>query len=115
MSRVIESLTEVLEARKSASPDESYVAGLYRQGLNRILEKVGEEAVEAILAAKDAAAGGDLDATVRETADLWFHTMIMLTHLGCAPTRVLDELESRFGTSGLAEKAARNGSGAGRD
>ena len=110
MSRVIESLAEVLEARKSARPDDSYVASLYQKGLDEILKKVGEEALEAVMAAKDVAAGGDRQMVVRETADLWFHTMIMLTQLGCSPVEVLDELQSRFGTSGLDEKAARGGS-----
>ena len=115
MSRVIESLAEVLEARKSAPPDDSYVASLYRQGLDGILKKVGEEALEAVMAAKDAAAGGDRQMVVRETADIWFHSMIMLAQLGCSAVDVLDELESRFGTSGLAEKAARGRSGSGQE
>jgi phosphoribosyl-ATP pyrophosphohydrolase len=107
MSRVIESLAEVLEARKSAEADDSYVATLYHQGLDEILKKVGEEALETIMAAKDTASGGDRHDLVSETADLWFHSMVMLAHLGCSPLDVLNELESRFGTSGIVEKATR--------
>ena len=108
---VLEQLTSVLEDRRAADPDSSYVASLYAKGLNKILEKVGEEATETILAAKDAdAAGHDSalrGALVGETADLWFHTMVMLVHLEVDPQEVLDELERRFGLSGHAEKAAR--------
>ncbi len=103
---IIERLDAVIAERLSASADSSYVAQLNEQGLNKILEKVGEEAVETILAAKDhGSASGD--AVIRETADLWFHTAVMLAHLGLSTTDVLDELERRFGTSGLDEKAAR--------
>lgn len=107
MNQVLEQLHEVLEARKTAAPESSYVAGLYDQGLNKILEKVGEEAVETVLAARDRDAGGDHQALVNETADLWFHSMVMLAHLGESPTSVLAELQRRFGLSGLDEKAAR--------
>lgn len=108
---VLAELTAVLAERRSADPDSSYVASLYAKGLNRILEKVGEEATETILAAKDAA-GSDARianraALVGETADLWFHTMVMLVHLDMDPQEVLEELERRFGLSGHAEKAAR--------
>ncbi|GIX30429.1 MAG: phosphoribosyl-ATP pyrophosphatase [Porticoccaceae bacterium] len=108
MSDALIRLAEVLEARKAADPGQSYVARLHRDGLDRILKKVGEEAAETLLAAKDAAAGGPLEAVVRETADLWFHTLVMLSHLGSGPEAVLAELERRFGTSGLEEKAARS-------
>ena len=84
-------------------PDSSYIAGLYRKGLDTILKKVGEEATETVIAAK----GGDTDQLVYETADLWFHTLVLLAHQGVGPDRVLNELERRFGLSGLAEKAAR--------
>ena len=107
MNQVLEQLHEVLEARKTAAPDSSYVAGLYDQGLNKILEKVGEEAVETVLAARDLDAGGDRQALINETADLWFHSMVMLAHLGESPASVLAELQQRFGLSGLDEKAAR--------
>jgi phosphoribosyl-ATP pyrophosphohydrolase len=96
----------VLEQRKQADPDSSYVAGLYRKGLDSILKKVGEEATETVIAAK----GGDADELVYETADLWFHTLVLLVHQGVDPDEVLNELERRFGLSGLEEKAARKGS-----
>ena len=100
---VLSELATVLEARKAAEPAESYVAGLYAAGLDAILQKVGEEAVETILAAKQ----GDAGRIVQETADLWFHCLVMLAQQGLGPQAVLDELERRFGLSGLAEKAAR--------
>jgi phosphoribosyl-ATP pyrophosphohydrolase len=105
MSDIITRLASTLESRKTADPDSSYVAGLYSAGLNKILEKIGEEATETILAAKDA----DLDpqAVIRETADLWFHSLVMLSHLQLDSKDLLLELERRFGTSGLEEKAAR--------
>lgn len=100
-------VAEVLAARKQAAPDSSYVASLYHKGLNKILEKVGEEAVETILAAKDAQHSKDKEAVIYETADLWFHSMIMLTALDIPPQAILDELDRRFGVSGHVEKAAR--------
>ena len=107
MSDTFSRLAEVLEARKGAAADSSYVASLYHKGLNKILEKVGEESVETILAAKDAAASGDASDLIYETADLWFHCMVMLAQAGLHPQDVLDELARREGLSGLAEKAAR--------
>lgn len=107
MNNVIQGLSELLEARKNAPADSSYVASLYDQGLNKILEKVGEEATETILAAKDAELSGDNRALVNETADLWFHSMVALAKVGASPTDVLDELSRRFGLSGLEEKANR--------
>lgn len=104
---VLSQLNNILEQRKQADGKESYVASLHQKGLNKILEKVGEEAVETVLAAKDAANGGERDAVIRETADLWFHTLIMLSHLDLRHEQVLEELEKRFNISGLAEKAAR--------
>ena len=104
MSEILTKLTDILEARKSAPEDESYVAKLHTQGLNKILEKVGEEATETILAAKDE----DKAALIRETADLWFHTLVMLSHMNMSAADVLQELERRFGLSGLEEKASRN-------
>ncbi len=101
----LERLAEVLEARKGGDPDASYVARLYAKGLDAILKKVGEEATETVLAAKD----GDPAKLVHETADLWFHTLVMLAHQGLGPDAVLAELERRFGLSGLDEKAARGG------
>ena len=108
MNDVITRLTSVLQERRRADPGSSYVAGLYAKGLNRILEKVGEESTETILAAKDAEASGSTEQLVRETADLWFHTLVMLAHLDVPGTAVLQELERRFGKSGLGEKSARS-------
>ena len=100
---VLDQLAEVLEARKSQSPESSYVAKLYHKGLDAILKKVGEEATETVMAAKD----GNPDQIVYEVADLWFHTLVLLAHQGLKPEQVLNELERRFGLSGLEEKAAR--------
>ena len=102
----LESLARRLEARKSADPATSWTARLYAQGLDAILGKVGEEATETIIAAK----GGDRSRIVAETADLWYHTMVMLANLGLGPEDVLQELDRRAGRSGLAEKATRTGS-----
>ena len=103
---ILRQLAKVLEQRKQADPDSSYVAGLYHKGLDTILKKIGEEATETVIAAK----GGDADELVYETADLWFHTLVLLVHQGVDPDRVLNELERRFGLSGLEEKAARKDS-----
>ncbi|HFD78972.1 MAG TPA: phosphoribosyl-ATP diphosphatase [Gammaproteobacteria bacterium] len=100
---ILARLTAVLQQRRDADPASSYVAGLYHKGLDTILKKVGEEATETVIAAK----GGDTDQLVYETADLWFHTLVLLVHEGVDPARVLQELERRFGLSGLDEKAAR--------
>jgi len=107
MNEVLKELGEILEQRKSADADSSYVSSLYAKGLNKILEKVGEEATETILAAKDAETSGDNSDLIYETADLWFHSLIALAHLGEKPEAVLTELQRRFGLSGLDEKAAR--------
>ena len=104
MSDVLTELAAVLEARKQADPDSSYVASLYAGGVDKILKKVGEEATEVVMAGKD----GDASAIVAETADLWFHTLVLLCHQGLTPQAVLDELASRFGLSGLEEKANRS-------
>ena len=101
------SLARRLEARKSADPATSWTARLYSQGLDAILKKIGEEATETVLAAK----GGDRSRIIEETADLWFHTLVMLANLGLGPEDVLEELDRRAGRSGLAEKAARTGQG----
>lgn len=103
MDDILTRLAAVLEERKSASADSSYVAGLYAKGEDAILKKVGEEAAEVLIAAK----GGDPGQIVYETADLWFHTLVMLAHYEIGPDAVLDELARRFGLSGLDEKAAR--------
>lgn len=103
MNNVLKELETVLQQRKSADADTSYVASLHAKGLNKILEKVGEESTETVLAAKD----GNREEIIKETADLWFHTMVMLSHLEISSEEVLDELKRRFGLSGLDEKAAR--------
>ncbi|MGF2734134.1 phosphoribosyl-ATP diphosphatase [Marinobacter sp. DUT-1] len=108
MSEVLERLAQVLEARKNADPESSYVAGLHAKGLNKILEKVGEECTETLLAAKDAEHSGETSDVVYETADLWFHSMVMLSRLGLGPDDVLNELARRFDLSGLEEKASRS-------
>jgi len=112
MNDILAELTAILEARKQAGDDSgSYVASLHRKGLNKILEKVGEECTETILAAKDAERSGDKRELIAETADLWFHSMVMLSHLGESASAVLDELERRFGRSGIEEKASRKTGG----
>jgi phosphoribosyl-ATP pyrophosphohydrolase len=103
MSDVLTRLAEVLEERKSAEADSSYVASLYAKGLDTILKKIGEEATETVMAAKD----GAKDKIVYETADLWFHSMVLLAQQGLSPQDVLEELDRRFGLSGHDEKAAR--------
>ena len=104
---ILRRVAQVIDSRKNAEPDTSYVASLHHKALNKILEKVGEEAVETILAAKDAASSGDAHDVIYETADLWFHSLVMLSALNLEPQAVLEELERRFGLSGHAEKAAR--------
>lgn len=96
-------LAEVLESRKGGDPDKSYVARLYAKGPDAILKKIGEEATETVMAAKD----GVPAKIVAETADLWFHCLVMLAHYGLGPDDVLRELARREGLSGLQEKAAR--------
>jgi len=105
VSDTLQRLAEVLESRKGADPERSYVARLYGQGLDAILKKIGEEATETVMAAKD----GDAQKLVCETADLWFHSLVLLCHCGLGPDQVLAELERRFGLSGLEEKARRGG------
>lgn len=107
VSDILTKLATVLEARKSAPADSSYVAGLYAKGLDSILKKIGEEATETVIAAK----GGDRQQVVHEVADLWFHTLVLLAQQGLKPNDVLKELEQRFGLSGLDEKAARKEKG----
>lgn len=103
-------LAAVIDARKpgqGGDPGKSYVARLLQQGPDAFLKKVGEEAAEVVMAAKDAQHGGDPARLVSEVADLWFHSMIALAHFGLSPADVIAELERREGVSGLAEKAAR--------
>lgn len=103
MNDIVANLTAVLQARKDADPASSYVASLYQKGLDAILKKIGEEATETVMAAKD----GDREQIIYEIADLWFHTCVLLVQQGIEPAEVLRELERRFGTSGIEEKARR--------
>ena len=108
MSSVLSELTKVLEQRKKAEPDSSYVASLHHKGLNKILEKLGEECTETILAAKDAHDDESKKHLIYETADLWFHSLVMLSHLDLDADDILNELKRRFNLSGLEEKASRS-------
>ena len=103
MTDTLSQLADVLEQRKQAEPDSSYAASLYAKGLDAILKKIGEEATEVVMAAKD----GDNGKIVYETADLWFHSLVLLAHKGLGPDDVLQELGRRFGVSGHDEKASR--------
>ena len=105
--QILQELDKILAQRKNASPNDSYVASLHAKGLNKILEKVGEEATETIIAAKDAIKSGENNEVIGETADLWFHTLVMLSELGTSSSAVLDELAKRFNISGLEAKAKR--------
>jgi phosphoribosyl-ATP pyrophosphohydrolase len=100
---ILNRLADLLEQRKSADPTSSYVAKLYAKGMDSILKKVGEEATETVIAAK----GGNKDEIIYETADLWFHTLVMLAHVGLKPQDVLNELARREGLSGITEKESR--------
>lgn len=108
MSSVLSELTKVLDQRKKAEPDSSYVASLHHKGLNKILEKLGEECTETILAAKDAQDDESKKHLIYETADLWFHSLVMLSHLDLEADDILNELKRRFNLSGLEEKASRS-------
>lgn len=103
MSDVLNKLAAVLEARKNADPKSSYVASLYDAGTDKILKKLGEEATETVIAGK----GGDRNEIIYETADLWFHSLILLAHNDINPQVILDELDRRFGLSGIEEKESR--------
>lgn len=100
---ILDRLSTVLAERKGADPASSYVAKLHHKGLDAILKKVGEEATEAVMAAKD----GDREHLLREVADLWFHTLVLLAHVGLDANAVRDELARREGVSGIEEKASR--------
>ena len=100
---ILQRLAETLETRKNADPNSSYTASLFNKGNDAILKKVAEEAAETLLAAKD----GDKLHIVRETADLWFHCLVMLAHHGLGPEDVLAELRRREGISGIDEKNSR--------
>lgn len=111
MSAILQELAAVIESRKPANggdPATSYVAKLFAKGDDAILKKIGEEATETVMAAKDARAGGDCAKLLYEVADLWFHSLVLLAQFELTPQQVLDELARREGVSGLAEKAARN-------
>lgn len=103
MSDVLQQLADVLEQRKREPAEKSYVASLYAKGLDHILKKIGEEATETVIAAKN----GNKEQIIYETADLWFHSMVMLADQGLKPDDVLNELQRRFSLSGLEEKAQR--------
>ncbi len=100
---VLDRLTLTIEQRREADPEKSYVAGLHQKGLDAVLKKVGEETAEVLLAAKN----GETGQVVRETADLWFHLLVMLAQFDLRYDDVLAELERRFGCSGIEEKANR--------
>ena len=100
---ILDRLADLLEQRKVADPSSSYVAKLYAKGMDSILKKVGEEATEVVIAAK----GGNKDEIIYETADLWFHTLVMLAKADLKPQDILDELARREGLSGIDEKNAR--------
>ena len=100
---ILSQLAAVIESRRGGDPETSYVARLLARGDDAILKKIGEEATEAVMAAKDRSP----ERIIAETADLWFHCLIMLAHYGLRPEQVLDELARRAGTSGIEERAAR--------
>nr|WP_034330785.1 phosphoribosyl-ATP diphosphatase [Herbaspirillum sp. B39] len=110
MSETLKRLAEVIESRKLANggnPEKSYVAKLFSKGDDAILKKIGEEATETVMAAKDARVSGDKSKVLYECADLWFHSMVLLAQFELSPQDVLNELARREGISGLEEKAAR--------
>ena len=104
MDDILNKLEQILEDRKSAEADKSYVSSLYAKGLDEILKKIGEESAEVIMAAKD----GEQDKIIYEVADLWFHTLVLLRFNDIKIDKIQDELSSRFGLSGLEEKANRS-------
>lgn len=110
MSDILDRVAAVIASRKpdqGGDPATSYVAKLFAKGDDAILKKIGEEAVETVMAAKDVRAGADPSKLLYETADLWFHSMVLLAQFGLSPQQVLDELARREGLSGIAEKASR--------
>lgn len=104
MSDLLSDLAKVLEERKNADPSSSYVASLYAKGPDAVLKKIGEEATEVVIAAKTQ----DKQAVIHEIADLWFHTLVLLSQFGLQPGDVISELQNRFGRSGIDEKASRD-------
>ncbi|SNT03598.1 phosphoribosyl-ATP pyrophosphatase [Noviherbaspirillum humi] len=114
MSDTLQRLAEVIESRKPANggdPEKSYVARLFAKGDDAILKKIGEEATETVMAAKDARAGGDKSKVLYECADLWFHSMVLLAQFDLKPQDVIAELARREGVSGIEEKASRKPAG----
>ena len=110
MSDILARVAATIESRKPAAggdPATSYVAKLFSNGDDAILKKIGEEATETVMAAKDARVSGDASKVLYETADLWFHSMVLLAQFGLSPQQVIDELARREGVSGIDEKAAR--------
>jgi phosphoribosyl-ATP pyrophosphohydrolase len=107
MSNVLDRVAATIESRKGADPASSYVAKLFAKGDDAILKKIGEEATETVMAAKDARVSGDASKVLYECADLWFHSLVLLAQFGLSPQQVLDELARREGLSGLEEKASR--------
>ncbi len=101
---ILKTLDDILEQRKQSSPDESYTAKLLNDGIDSILKKVGEEATETVIASKS----GKKEEIIHEIADLWFHTLVLLKHHNLDSEDILNELERRFGLSGIEEKANRN-------
>jgi len=100
---ILDEVYKVIQERKQNASEKSYVASLYAKGLDKILGKIGEEATEVAIAGK----GGQTDEVVSEVADLWFHTLVLLSYYDLPPERIYAELQRRFGTSGLDEKASR--------
>ena len=100
---ILDKVYKVIQERKQNASEKSYVASLYAKGLDKILGKVGEEATEVVVAGK----GGQVDEVISEVADLWFHTLVLLSYYDLPPERIYAELQRRFGTSGLEEKASR--------
>ena len=110
MSDILARVAAVIESRKpehGGDPATSYVAKLFSKGDDAILKKIGEEATETVMAAKDARVSGDAAKVLYETADLWFHSMVLLAQFGLTPQQVVDELARREGVSGIEEKASR--------
>ena len=106
-AETLERIAAAINERKGGDPEKSYVAKLFAKGDDAILKKIGEEAVETVMAAKDVRAGADASKLLYETADLWFHSIVLLAQFGLTPQQVLDELARREGISGIEEKASR--------
>ena len=107
MSNLLDRVAATIESRKGGDPSSSYVAKLFAKGDDAILKKIGEEATETVMAAKDARVSGDASKVLYECADLWFHSLVLLAQFNLTPQQVLDELARREGLSGLEEKASR--------